>query len=170
MQLPHLRHHCWFWCGQPHNLLYCLWAKFLHSLQCLGLMTVTSLWLTQMHKSKTYLNSISYWNKWNHCFLCVCYFGLMISKFLYPVSPVLCCLPNSCFNGLLKCKVFLICPSLLYELWSHPCNEPMWQVFFLNHVHLLPRLVLECTLQQIPQTFALCCCNCSYVNIQLFVS
>ena len=82
----------------------CLRAKFLHSLQCLGLMTVTSLWITQMHKSKTYLNSISCWNKWSHCFLCVYYLGLMVNKFLYPLSPVLCCLLDSCFSGLLKLR------------------------------------------------------------------
>jgi hypothetical protein len=152
-----------------HNLLYCLWAKFLLSLQCLGLMTVTSMWLTQMHESKTYLNSISCLNKWSHCFLCVYYCGLMISKFLYPFSPVLCCLPDICFNSLLKCKVFLNSLSLLYELWSHPCGESTWQVFFHNHIYLLPHLDVACTLQQIPQTFALCCCNCSDVNIQFFV-
>jgi len=144
-----------------HNPLFCHWVKFLYSLQCLGLMTVTSLWLTQMHKSKTYLNNISCWNKWSHYSLWIYYFGLMISKFLYPVSPVLCCLPDSCFNVFLKCKVFLHCPSLLYELWSHPCSEPMWQVLFHNHFHLLTHFDVACTLQQIPQTFALCCCSCS---------
>ena len=121
-----------------------------------------------VHEWKTYLNSISCWNKWSHCFLCVDYFGLVISKFLHPIYPVLCCLPDICSNSLLKCKVFLICLSLLYELWSHPCNEPMWQVFFHNHVHLLHHLYVACTLQKFPQAFSLCCCNCSYANIQLF--
>lgn len=69
-----------------------------------------------VHESKTYLNSISCWNKLSHCCLHVDYFGLVISKFLHSISPVLCCLPNIFFNGLLKWKVFLVCPSLLYEL------------------------------------------------------
>jgi hypothetical protein len=71
-------------------------------------------------------------------------------------------LVNFCTHSLLYFVACLIAVSMAYSNvrpWSvhpfcmssgHPYTEPMWQVFFCNHTHLLPHLDIACTLQQIP--------------------